>query len=112
MPVKPFGPGREHFAHLNGHRNGHHPRSTKVPVHFRGNFALSSSNQFSTTIMLSGEPLPTGRTIRNRRSSGATAYCGVNRRDVNPAAGKSAVARPTENVGLAFTTTATRFPEA
>jgi hypothetical protein len=43
-------------------------------VHF-GDFALSSSNQFSTTISLSGA-LAAGRIIRKRRSSGDTAYCG------------------------------------
>src|SRR5436309_14690047 len=76
--------------------------------HFR-DFALSSSNQFSTTISLSGVP---ARIIKKRRSSGATAYCGPNRRDVNPAAGKSAADRPSENRGLVFIATATRFPEA
>ncbi len=39
-------------------------------------FAGSSSNQFSTTMSLAGV-LPTmDRTIKNRRSSDATAYCG------------------------------------
>src|SRR5438132_6354308 len=81
------------------------------PVHFR-DFAFSSSNQFSTTISLSGVLVSSGRIIRKRWSSGATAYCGLNRRDVNLAAGKSTVARPSENVGLVFTSTATRLPEA
>src|SRR2546430_16114151 len=90
-------------------RNGHRcdPRAIE-PVHFR-DFALSSSNQFSTTISLSGVP---ARIIKKRRSSGATAYCGPNRRDVNPAAGKSAADRPSENRGLVFMATATRSPEA
>src|SRR5213595_1452654 len=79
--------------------------------HFR-DFVLSSSNQFSTTISLSGVPVCSGRIIRKRRSSRATAYCGLNRRDVNLAAWKSTVARPSENVGLVFTFTATRLPEA
>src|SRR5881275_824470 len=76
--------------------------------HFR-QVVLSSSNQFSTTISLSGVP---ARIIKKRRSSGATAYCGPNRRDVNPAAGKSAADRPSENRGLVFMATATRSPEA
>src|SRR5207249_11881934 len=93
------------------------PRSTLFPYttlfrsHFR-DFALSSSNQFSTTISLSGAPVCTGRIIKKRRSSRATSYCGVNLRDENPAAGKSATERPSENVGLVCTTTATRSPEA
>src|SRR5438876_9120147 len=66
-----------------------------LTVHFR-DFALSSSNQFSTTISLSGALV---RIIKKRRSPGATAYCGPNRRDVNPAAGKSAAERPSENLG-------------
>src|SRR5947207_3014062 len=37
-----------------------------VAVHFRGNFALSSSNQFSTMMMLSGDFVSSGRIIRNR----------------------------------------------
>src|ERR1700719_2262611 len=45
---------RAHFAHLNGHDNGHHcDPGASEPVHFRS-LALSSSNQFSTTISLSG----------------------------------------------------------
>src|SRR6266404_1692659 len=102
---------REHFAHLNGHHNGHHrhPGATEL-VHFRDFF--SSSNQFSTTIMLSGDFVSSGRIIRNRRSSRATAYCGVNRADAYPAAGKSIVERPTANVRPAFIPTATRLPEA
>src|SRR4029077_2315760 len=79
--------------------------------HFR-DFALSSSNQFSTTISWSGVPVCSGRIIKKRRSSGATAYCGVNRREENPAAGKSATERPSENVGLVCTSTASRSPEA
>src|SRR3989441_3204677 len=86
------------------------PRAVE-PAHYR-DFALSSSNQFSTTISLSGAPVCSGRIIRKRRSSWATAYCGVNRRDENPAAGKSATERPSENVGLVCTSTATRSPEA
>src|SRR5438309_8146393 len=79
------------------------------PVHFR-HFALSSSNQFSTTISLS-VLVSSGRIIKKRWSSGATAYWGVKRKDVNPAAEKSAVERPSENIGFVFTATATRFPE-
>ena len=75
-------------------------------------FAFNSSNQFSTTMILSGVLVSSGRTIKNRRSSGATAYCWVNPRDVYPAAGKSTVARPTENVGCVSTSTATRLPDA
>src|SRR5438128_1616916 len=82
------------------------PRAVE-PAHYR-DFALSSSNQFSTTISLSGGLV---RIIKKRRSSGATAYCGANRRDVNPAAGKSAAERPSENLGVVFTATTTRFPE-
>jgi hypothetical protein len=65
---------REHFAHANGHHNGHHrdPGASEL-VHFCG-FALSSSNQFSTTISLSRALAARGRIIRRGRSSGATAY--------------------------------------
>src|SRR2546423_2412287 len=73
---------------------------------------FSSSNQFSTTMMLSGDFVSSGRIIRNRLPSRDTAYCGVNRLDSYPAAGKSVVERPTENVRSAFTSTATRLPEA
>src|SRR5467141_1132537 len=69
------------------------------PLYFR-DFVLSSSNQFSTTISLSGVPVRSGRIIKKRRSSRATAYCGAKRRDENPAAGKSATERPSENVGF------------
>src|SRR5256712_10850508 len=85
------------------------PRAIEL-VHFR-DFILSSSNQFSTTISLSGVPVSSGRIIKKRWSSGATAYWGVKRKDVNPAAEKSAVERPSENLGVVFTATATRFPE-
>ena len=44
-------------------------------VHSR-DFALSSSNQFSTTINLSAALAAAGRIIRKRRSSGNTAYWG------------------------------------
>ena len=41
-----------------------------------------------------------------------TSYCGRNGKEANPAAGKSVVERPAENVGVVFTSTATRFPDA
>ena len=49
------------------------PRESEL-VHFR-DFALSSSNQLSTTINLSGALAANGRIIRKRRSSEDTAYC-------------------------------------
>src|SRR3989442_2822061 len=49
------------------------PRAVE-PAHFR-DFALSSSNQFSTTISLS-VLVSSGRIIKKRWSSGATAYWG------------------------------------
>src|SRR3989441_2494240 len=82
--------------------------SRRQVVHFR-DFALSSSNQFSTTISLSGVLVASGRIIKKRWSSRATPYWGVKRKDVNPAAEKSAVERPSENLGFVFTSTTTRF---
>jgi hypothetical protein len=41
-------------------------------------FAINSSNQFSTTMSLSGVPVPLLRIIKKRLSSAATAYCGKN----------------------------------
>ena len=51
------------------------------PVHFR-DFTFSSSNQFLTTITLSGR----GRIIRKRWSLGANAYCSPNFSEANPLA--------------------------
>jgi hypothetical protein len=45
--------------------------SQKIP---RRDFAFNSSNQLSTTTTLSASPLSAWRIIRNRLSSGATAY--------------------------------------
>src|SRR5207244_8898314 len=85
------------------------PRAVE-PAHYR-DFALSSSNQFSTTISLSGVPVSSGRIIKKRWSSGVTANWGVKRKDVNPAAEKSAVERPSENLGVVFTATTAWFTE-
>src|SRR5437762_12768898 len=71
---------REHFAHPNGHHDGRHcDAQGSEPVHFR-DFAFSSSNQFLTTISLSGR----GRIIRKRWSLGANAYCSPNFSESNP----------------------------
>ena len=40
-------------------------------------------------MIMSGDLVSSGRIIRNRRSSRDTAYCGVNRADAYPAAGKT-----------------------
>lgn len=55
-------------------RGDHCNQRARETVHFR-DFALSSSNQLSTTISLSDPLAATGRIIRKRWSSEDTAYC-------------------------------------
>src|SRR3989449_5138595 len=90
-------------------RSNARSNSRRPVVHFR-EIGRASAHQFSTTISLS-VLVSSGRIIKKRWSSGATAYWGVNRKDVNPAAEKSVLERPSENLGFVSTATTTRFPE-
>ena len=74
-----------------------------------GDCAFSSSNQLSTTISFAG-PSGAHRIIRKRLSSGDTAYPLFSRAIWNPAVENSGAVRPSENVGLVLTSTATRLP--